>query len=77
MRRFVTEFYDRASGCRLILGWADERQYLLGRAFLDDLTGGRLGKAANPDWPDCYILETVEQREAMAEFRRKLREGLI
>jgi hypothetical protein len=57
MPEFLTEFYDRSTGVNFFLGWADEQQYLAGKAFLDRLTGGSVGRTANPDWPDFYILE--------------------
>jgi hypothetical protein len=76
MAQFFTEFYDRATGTHFKMAWADEQQYLLGKAFLDRLTGGSYGTIeSDPDKPDHYILETAEQREAMLEFRRRLREG--
>ena len=74
MPKYLTEFYDRSTGTVFQMRWPDERQYLLGKAFLDELTGGSVGKAANPDWPDFYILETEQQCMEMLEFRRSLRE---
>jgi hypothetical protein len=74
MAKFITEFYDRATGCHFAMAWADEQQYLAGKAFLDELTDGCVARYS-ADRPDLYILETEEQREAMLEFRRQVREA--
>lgn len=75
-KEFVTEFYDRSTGTNFTMAWTNEVEYLRGKIFLDALTGGSIGRTANPDRPDFYILETEEQCMAMLDFRRKLREGL-
>ena len=49
----------------------NEEDFLNGKAFLDELTGGGM---KDEDGLDYYVLETKEQEDAVAEFRRLLRE---
>lgn len=72
MAFFKTTFYDYATGVEFSVTWPTERQYLSAKAFLDELTGGSVHRS-DPEQPDFYILENEQQREAMLDFRKRMR----
>ena len=70
------DFYSYESGAQFTLLWKDEREYLLGKAFLRDLLGDAFQVGANnPDGVPSYYLKNNQLLDALYEFRRKLREG--
>jgi hypothetical protein len=74
-KMFKTQFYYLINTVEFTLRWQDEDEYRSAKAFLDKLTGGSFGKVkSDPDHPDYYVIETAEQREALYDFRRGLRD---
>lgn len=74
MRKFKTTFYDRATGVEFSVLWENQEQFARGIAYLNGLTGGSYGTIkSDPDRPDLYVLETEQQRDAIFEFRRRMR----
>jgi hypothetical protein len=70
MRPLKTTFYDTASGVQFTMSWDSEEEFMAAREFLYNLTGGLLDTSNEIDF--C-ILDTMEQREAMYDYRQELR----
>jgi hypothetical protein len=70
MRPLKTTFYDTPSGVEFTVSWDSEAEFLAAREFLHNLTGGLLDTRHDVDF--CCLL-TVEQREAMYDYRQELR----
>jgi hypothetical protein len=66
------KIYTAATGVEMTVAWANEKEFKLGYKFLTDM--GALGIPPNGDKPASFYLETKEQRDALHEFRRSLRE---
>lgn len=76
MPRFKIHVYSVESGAHFTLLWKDEREYLLGKAFLKDLLGDSFQIGANePDKIPTYYFENNQLLDALAEFRRQLKKS--
>lgn len=74
MSKHKMQFYNASSGVVFTLSWADEREYRLGRDFLQKLVGPSLGRVElHPDKPDFYYLEGDAQCDALFDFWKSLR----
>jgi hypothetical protein len=74
MSKLKTEIYTASTGVEMTLSWNNEEEYSSGRAFLQKLVGGPMGRNdRHPDKPECYYLENERQLEALLAFRHELR----
>jgi hypothetical protein len=72
MSNLKMRIYTAATGVEMTIAWANENEYKLGYKFLMDM--GALDFPPNRDKPASFYLKTEEQRDALYEFRRSLRE---
>lgn len=69
------EIYTAFNGVQMTIAWADEAEYQAGKEFLIGLGAFDIPFAATrADRPEFIYLETEQQRDALFEFRRSLRE---
>jgi hypothetical protein len=74
MPEFLTDIHSLESGVSFTLRWKDEREYLLGKAFLKELLGDAFQVGANDrDRIPTYYFENDRLLDALYEFRRRLR----
>jgi hypothetical protein len=76
MSELIMDFYDYRTGVLFTLRWRTEEEYRQGKAFLAELLGpeGSVG-VDEPGRVPTYYLENEQQRDALHDFRRKLREA--
>jgi hypothetical protein len=65
------EFYNAGLGAEFSVTWKDEEEFRRAKAFLTDLAGPPVGRAAGK--PEFYYFETHEQCLALFRFQRELR----
>lgn len=66
------KIYTASTGVEKMIAWADENDYKLGYKFLTGI--GALDFPSNGSKPASFYLKTKEQRDALYEFRRSLRQ---
>ena len=75
MSELIMDFYDYRSGVLFTLRWRNDKEYRQGKAFLKQLLGPEGGVGVDePGRFPSYYLENEQQRDALMEFRRMLRE---
>lgn len=75
MSTFIMDFYNAASGAQFTLRWRNEEEFLLGKAFLKSLLGDDGGSGARERGSvPFYCLKNDQDRDALFDFRRELRE---
>jgi hypothetical protein len=75
MSTLLMEFYHVPSGALITLRWRNKEEYLLGKTFLKQLLGEDGGSSVHePGRAPYYHLENDQQRDALYDFRRALRE---
>jgi hypothetical protein len=76
MGEFLTDIHSLKSGVHFTLRWKDEREYQLGKSFLNELLADTPQLSAQPsDKVPTFYLEDDRFIDALFEFRRKLREA--
>ncbi len=74
MSKYKMDIYNASSGVVMTLSWANEAEFLEGKAFLKTLVGGRVGQSElAPGELEFYYLENDQQLDALYEFRRALK----
>jgi hypothetical protein len=75
MSELIMDFYYYPTGVVSTLRWRNEEEYRQGKAFLKELLGPEGGVGVDePGRVPSYYLETEQQRDALYDFRRMLRE---
>ncbi len=75
MSELIMDFYYYPTGVVSTLRWRNEEEYRQGKAFLAALLGPEGGVGVDePGRVPSYYLENEQQRDALMEFRRMLRE---
>ena len=76
MSEFAMDFYEQTSGVEFTLRWRDEREFLLGQAFLKELLGDGFSVGSQePGKNPFYYLENRQLLDTLLEFRQKMRAG--
>jgi hypothetical protein len=75
MSILMMDFYNAESGVQFTLEWRNEAEYALGKEFLKNLLGDEGGASAHePGRIPFYYLKNDQDRDALLDFRRELRE---
>jgi hypothetical protein len=72
MSSLKMKIYTASTGVEKMIAWANEKDYKLGYKFLTDI--GALDFPPKGSKPASFYLKTKEQRDALYEFRRSLRQ---
>jgi len=76
MSTLTIDFYSAESGVQFTLEWRNEAEYVLGTEFLKSLLGDEAGLSVHETGSvPFYYLKNDQDRDALLDFRRKLREG--
>jgi len=76
MSKVKMEIYTRETDVEMTLTWENKEEFLLGKAFLEELLDGDFGFMSinSGKTPFCYIRDE-EQLQALFEFWRGLKSG--
>jgi hypothetical protein len=75
MSNFKMEFYLQPQGVEVTFDCKAEQDYLLVKAFLQDLVGGPCSpEDTDRTYPIFYYIETEQQKETLLSFLRTLRQ---
>jgi hypothetical protein len=69
MSKLKMEFYTVETGVEFSVTWKDEEEYRRAKAFLTELAGPPVGRAAGK--PEFFYFETREQCLALFRFQRE------
>ena len=76
MSTLTMDFYNAESGVQFTLEWRNEAEYALGKEFMKNLLGGETGSSVHKSGSVAfYYLRNDQDRDALLDFRRQLREG--
>jgi hypothetical protein len=74
MSNFKMEFYTQPDRVEVTFDCRTEENYLLVKAFLQDLVGGPCSpQDTDRTYPIFYYIETEQQKETLFSFLRTLR----